>query len=143
MTFKARLRLTGKARDSYFDLVRAFPLVPIKSDEHLDEAQKVMENLLARGELDEGEESYLDVLSDLVASYEDEHHEITPASDADILRHLLEAKGITQAQLSRDTSISKSTISEILSGKKPFSRHVIRKLADYFQVDISVLAANL
>ena len=40
-------------------------------------------------------------LSDLVASYEDEHHVIGPASDADMLRHLMEAKGVSQADLSR------------------------------------------
>jgi HTH-type transcriptional regulator/antitoxin HigA len=54
----------------------------------------------------------------------------------------MEARGVTQAQLSRGATIPKSTISEILAGKKPFSRQVIRKLADYFQVDASVLAAN-
>ena len=39
---------------------------------------------------------YLDALSDLVAAYEDEHYPIEPASDADMLRHLMEAKGVTQ-----------------------------------------------
>ncbi len=86
---------------------------------------------------------YLDALSDLTATYEDEHHAIEPASDADMLRHMLEARGMTQAQLSRDASIPRSTISEVLAGKKPFSRQMIRKLADYFQVDVSILAANL
>ena len=85
---------------------------------------------------------YLDALSDLVAAYEDEHYPIEPASDAEMLRHLMEAKDVTQAQLSRETAIPKSTISEILAGKKPFSRHLIRKLADYFNVDASVLATN-
>ena len=85
---------------------------------------------------------YLDALSDLVAAYEDEHYAIEPASDADMLRHLMEAKDVTQAQLSRDTTIPKSTISEILAGKKPFSRQMIRKLAEYFSVDASVLTAN-
>ena len=120
----------------------AFPLVSIKSDEHLQEAQQVMDRLLAQGVLDDGEEMYLDALSDLVAAYEDEHYAIEPASDAEMLRHLLEAKGVTQAQLSRDTMIPKSTISEILAGKKPFSRQTIRKLADYFHVDVRMLAAN-
>ncbi len=86
---------------------------------------------------------YLDALSDLVAAYEDEHYAIEPASDADMLRHLMEARGITQAQLSRETAIPKSTISEVLAGKRPFSRQMIRKLADYFRVDVSVLAANI
>ena len=101
-----------------------------------------MDQLLARGELDDGEETYLDALSDLVAAYEDEHYAIGPASDSDMLLHLMEAKGVTQAQLSRATMIPKSTISEILAGKKPFSRQMIRKLADYFRVDVSMLAAN-
>jgi HTH-type transcriptional regulator/antitoxin HigA len=119
-----------------------FTLASIKSDDQLQEAQKVMDQLLAGGDLDDGEEMYLDALSELVSAYEDEHYAIEPASDADMLRHLMEAKGVTQAQLSRETAMAKSTISEILAGKKPFSRHMIRKLADYFRVDVSVLAAN-
>src|SRR5437667_213950 len=110
MPTKVRFGLKGKHRDSYLELVLAFPLASIKSEEHLDEAQNVMDRLLAKSELDEGEEMYLDALSDLVAANEDEHHAIEPASDADMLRHLLEAKGVTQAQLSRETAIPKSTI---------------------------------
>jgi HTH-type transcriptional regulator / antitoxin HigA len=142
MTARTKFSLKGAGRDSYLELVTSFPLASIKSDEQLEEAQRVMDRLLARGELDDGEEMYLDALSDLVAAYEDKHYAIEPASDADMLRHLMEAKGVTQAQLSRDTTILKSTISEILAGKKPFSRRVIRKLADYFKVDARVLAAN-
>jgi HTH-type transcriptional regulator/antitoxin HigA len=142
MAAKTSFGLRGKARDSYLELVSTFPLASIKSDKHLAEAQAVLDRLLA-GELDEGRAMYVDALSDLVAAYEDEHHAIEPASDADMLRHLLEARGITQAELSRDTSIAKSTISEVLAGKKPFSRQMIRKLADYFRLDVSVLAANI
>lgn len=135
--------MTGKNRDSYLELVIAFPLASIRSEKHLAEAQKVMDRLLAKGKLVVGEETYLDALSDLVAAYEDECHPIGPASDADMLRHLMDAKAINQAQLCRDTGLAKSSISEVLGGKKPFSRHMIRTLADYFQVDRSVLAANI
>ena len=141
MSVKSKFSLKA-GRDSYLELVMAFPLASIKSEEQLREAQKVMDEVLARGELDHGEEMYLDALSDLVAAYEDEHYAIEPASDAEMLRHLMEAKGVTQAQLSRDAMVPKSTISEILAGKKPLSRQMIRKFADYFQVDASVLAAN-
>ena len=88
-------------------------------------------------------QAYLDALSDLVGSYEDEHFSLEPASDAYMLRHLLDAKGITQAELHRETGISKSSISEVFAGKKPLSRQMIRKLAAYFAVDVSVLAGNL
>jgi HTH-type transcriptional regulator/antitoxin HigA len=142
MTVRTKFSLKGAGRDSYLELVMAFPLASIKCDEQLKEAQNVMDQLLARGRLDDGEEMYLDALSDLVGAYEDVHYAIEPASDAEMLRHLMEAKGVTQAQLSRDTTIPKSTISEILAGQKPFSRKLIRKLADYFNVDASVLATN-
>ena len=50
---------------------------------------------------------------------------------------------INQAQLCRDTGLPKSSVSEVLAGKKPFSRQMIRKLSDYFRVDVSVLTANI
>ena len=143
MATRTKFGLQGKVRDAYLELVQEFPLASVKSDEHLEAAQEVMDRLLVRGELEGGEAMYLDALSDLVAGYEDEHHAIAPASDADMLRHLMEAKEVTQAQLSRETGMAKSTISEVLAGKKAFSRQMIRKFADYFRVDVSVLAANL
>ena len=143
MTTTNSFALKGRGRDSYLELVLASPLSSIRSDVQLNEAQIIMDRLLARGKLDDGEETYLDALSDLVAVYEDAHHPIEPASDADMLHHLLESRGVTQAQLSQEAGIAKSTISEVLAGKKRFSRQIIRKLAKYFRVDVSVLTCNL
>ena len=119
------------------------PLTSIKSQNQLDGAQAMIDRLVTKGMLDEGEEVYLDALSDLVAAYEDVHYTIPPASDADMLRHLMDAKDVTQADLHRQTGIPKSTISEVLTGKKTFSKGVIRTLANFFKVDTSVLASNL
>ena len=143
MATNSKFGLKHKDRDAYLVLVMELPLTSIQSEEHLAAAQDFMDDLLAKGKLSHGEEMYIDALSDLVAAYEDEFHPIEAASDADMLRHLLEAKGITQVEVSREAGIPKSTISEVLSGKRPFSRQMIRKLADYFKVDVSVLAANL
>ena len=38
----------GKIRDSYLEFVLAFPLASIKSEQHLDMAQRVMDKLLAK-----------------------------------------------------------------------------------------------
>jgi HTH-type transcriptional regulator/antitoxin HigA len=100
MGAKRDFGLKGKSRDSSLGLVSAFPLATVQSDAHLAEAQEVMDRLLAQGKLDHGEALYLDALSELVAAYEDVHYAIEPASDADMLRHLMEAKGVTQAQVS-------------------------------------------
>lgn len=95
MSSKTKFGLKGKDRDSYLELVLTFPLWSIRFNEHLAVAQQVMGRLLTKGDLDDGEETYLDALSDLVGVYEVEHHAIEPASDADMLRRLLEARGVT------------------------------------------------
>jgi HTH-type transcriptional regulator/antitoxin HigA len=82
MATTSKLRWTNTVRDSYLERVMQFPLVTIQSDAHLKEAQQVIDALLAEGTLDRGEELYLDTLSDLVVTYEDEHHAIPAASDA-------------------------------------------------------------
>ena len=143
MTLISKYSLKQHVRDSYLELVAAFPLTSIRSEEHLAAAQTFMDSLLTQKKLHRGEELYLDALSDLIAAYEDEHYPVKAASDADMLRHLMEAKGVTQNEISRQTGVSKSTISEVLSGKRPFSRQMIRKFADYFKVNVSVLAVNI
>jgi HTH-type transcriptional regulator/antitoxin HigA len=42
---------------------------------------------------------------------------MAPVADADLLRHLIEAKGVSQADVARETGIAESTISEVLGGQ--------------------------
>jgi HTH-type transcriptional regulator/antitoxin HigA len=135
--------LNKRQQDTYLHLIQELPLVSITSDEHLDAAQAMLDHLTDKKNLDGGEQAYLDALSDLVAVYEDRYHPIPVASDADLLRHLMEAKGVTQTQLHKDTGLAKSGISEVLAGKKPFSKTMIATLAAYFHVPTSVLTANI
>lgn len=140
---KKNARRNRKIHPSYLDLIVEMPLISIRSQNELDAAQAMIDRLLQKRALDKGEELYLDALSDLVASYEGAHCPIPPASDAEMLRHLMEAREVTQAELHRQTGIPKSTLSEVLAGKKTFSKPLIRTLADFFQVDVSVLASNV
>jgi HTH-type transcriptional regulator/antitoxin HigA len=135
--------LNKRQQDTYLKLVQELPLVSIKSEEHLDATQAMIDRLTDKKKLDGGEQAYLDALSDLVVVYEDQHHQIPAASDADLLRHLMEAKGVTQIQLHNDTGLAKSGISEVLAGKKPFSKAMIGTLAAYFHVPTSVFVANI
>lgn len=143
MATKTKVRRNCKIANSYYGLIVEFPLTSIKSEDQLEVAQATIDLLVTKGTLDDGEVLYLDALSDLVGAYEDVHYPIRPASDADMLRHLMDAKDVTQAELHRQTGIPKSTISEVLAGKKTFSKGMIRTLADFFKVDTSVLTSNL
>src|SRR4051812_22710949 len=92
------------APDLYLDLVRRVPLRPIRSEAELDRATEMMNELLDRPSLHRDEEDYLDVLSDLIERYETEHYPpIEPVSDAVLLAHLIEAKGVTQADVAAQT----------------------------------------
>jgi HTH-type transcriptional regulator/antitoxin HigA len=135
--------LNRRQQDTYLRLIQELPLVSIASDEHLDAAQAMLDRLTDKKKLDGGEQAYLDALSDLVAVYEDQYHPIPVASDADLLRHLMEAKGVTQTRVHKDTGLAKSGISEVLAGKKPLSKTMIATLATYFHVPPSVLTANI
>jgi HTH-type transcriptional regulator/antitoxin HigA len=125
---------TGNVQDRYLELVLRFPLRPIRSDEELEHAVQTVDSLLGQPSLSQEEEDYLEVLSDLVHRYESQAHPMLPVSDAELLRHLIEARGVSQTEVSRATGIADSTIFEVLSGRRWLNRAHIGELARYFHV---------
>jgi HTH-type transcriptional regulator/antitoxin HigA len=89
-----------KLPDTYFRLVKRFPLTHIRDDNHLDAACAVIDQLLQL-DLDYGAQEYLDALTDLVATYEDQNVLIPDASEADVLRELMRSNGLEQPELSK------------------------------------------
>jgi HTH-type transcriptional regulator/antitoxin HigA len=120
--------------DLYLNLVQRVPLRPIRSEDELDRAIAMVNELIDRDDLVVEERDYLDVLSDLIERYESETHPIEPVSDAEMLLHLIEAKGVTQAVVARETGIAESTVSEVLAGRRTLTRSHIGKLSAYFHV---------
>ena len=110
-----------KLPDSYFERVKRFPLTHIRDEEHLVAAQAMIDRMLNE-KLDSGEQAYLDVLTDLVEGYEDQHEPIPDASEADVLRELMRANGLSQLRLSAKVGISQSTISPPFSAAAGRSR---------------------
>jgi HTH-type transcriptional regulator / antitoxin HigA len=126
------------ADDRYMELVRQVPLRPIRSEAELDRAIAMIDVLLDQTERDADEEDYLDVLSDLVEKYEDEHDPMPTDSSAEMLRFLIESQGTTQARVAAETRIAESTISEVLGGKRELNRKHIEALARHFHVSPAV-----
>lgn len=124
--------------DSYLSLIHRFPLRAIRNDRELDEAIALINELLDRPKLDEGETDYLDVLGDLVEACEERAHPIEPASDAAMLESLLTDRGQSQLQVAAATGIANSTLSNVLHGKRQLTRDHVRRLAKHFQVDPGV-----
>jgi HTH-type transcriptional regulator/antitoxin HigA len=125
-------------QDHYLELIQKFPLRRLRSDEELSNAIKIINSLIVRGDLHSGEQDYLDVLTDLVERYETREHPMPPASEPAMLRHLIEARGITQSKLAADTRILMSTISAVLNGRRRLTRRQVATLSKYFGVPQSV-----
>src|SRR5438309_11620 len=113
-TGKTINRLPGRAPTlpaSYMALIRRFPLRPIRSEAELDRATALMNLLLDRDDLDTAEADYLDVLSDLMERYEDQHHPIEDVAEPEMVRFLIDQRGVKQAEVARATGIAESTVS--------------------------------
>lgn len=121
--------------DPYLNLVRRFPLKPIKNDATHAQAVEMVESLMGR-ELDSGASDYLDTLILLVTKYEDEHHTPigTDLSPQQALRAIMEANALTQADIGRLVG-SESAISMFLKGKRELSKTQIKTLVERLHVD--------
>lgn len=132
--------LYGETQDTYLTLIRTCPLRPLRSEADLDEAIAIIDALVVKDALAEAEADYLAVLSDLVEQYEAEAHPIPPASDAELLQHLLEAQAVTHVEVAQATGIAAATLAAVLAGQRHLTREQIGPLARYFQVSPSVFA---
>jgi HTH-type transcriptional regulator/antitoxin HigA len=123
--------------DTYFDMVKKFPLIHIKDEDHRMQAQGVLDDLLQQN-LDEGGEAYLDALTDLVGVYEDENEPIPDAPAGEVLRELVNSSGLSQQKLAKAVGIAQSTISAVLNGTRKLTADQMVKLAAYFKVSPAV-----
>ena len=96
------------AGDLYFELVRRFPLRPIRSEQDLDRAIAVVDSLIDKGELSQDEDDYLDVLGDLVRKYETENHPAPAAGSPSSawMRFVLPSSSTAPGRQSRTVSSS-------------------------------------
>jgi HTH-type transcriptional regulator/antitoxin HigA len=97
----------------------------------LDAAQAIIDDLL-REDLDEGGLAYLDALSDLVIFFEQEHHRLEPLPPHELLAHMLEEREMSQADLARNTGLAKATVSDLVTGKRPFTVQQMHTVAKVF-----------
>jgi len=122
----------------YLDLIKEFPLRPLRSEEDLDAAIAMIDRIRAKKDRGQEENDYLEVLAGLVETYEAEVDPLPNMDPVAALRFLLETNGITQSQLAEQTGLAMATISEILNGKRSISPKARQALAKRFRVDPSL-----
>jgi HTH-type transcriptional regulator/antitoxin HigA len=120
---------------SYAALVNRFPPRPIRAERALRKTYRVIERLMQVPSPSKDQLDFLELLSTLVEDYESERHPTPTISLPSLLAHLIEAKGVTQADVARETRISPSTISDVLAGRRSLSLQNVKRLAAYFAVN--------
>ncbi len=123
--------------EEYWRLAREFPLVSIRDDTHLEEALDVVDRLTDGLQRARGAEEYLRALTDLVYVYEQAHVTWPSVTGVNVLRHLMEENGLSQADLAPLFG-GRSVISDVLAGKRRLNLTHITRLAERFGLPTSV-----
>ena len=108
-----------------------YPLRVIKSEKDYKMALKSLEVVFdeTRGNLSE----YTETLTILIEHYESENFPMNESKGVDVLKFLMTQNGLKQKDLIVIIG-SKSSVSEILNGKRSLNLQHIRTLADKFNV---------
>jgi len=122
--------------DDYLDLVRQFPLRPIRTEAEHEEAGRVLTGLLGRpsGKLSPGERDYVDALSRFMEDYDArDPFPGKPLSPLEALKALMKNHEMTTEDLGKILG-NKTAASLVLNGKRELSKNHIRRLAARFKV---------
>lgn len=101
-------------------------------------ALRSVDLLMQKSRITKAERKLLELQAKLIDDYEETLYPTPHVTPAAMLEHLIGAKEASQAEVARQTGISRSTISEVLNGKRTISVENAFLLADYFCVDPSL-----
>jgi HTH-type transcriptional regulator/antitoxin HigA len=119
---------------AYGKLLRKALPRPVRTERDNERYLQVAGHLMNLGErMTPEQRELLDLLVVLIERFEAERYSLSAASPVEVLRELMQARGMKLAGLGTLIG-SKGVASEILSGKRGLSKTNIRRLAEYFRV---------
>ena len=118
-------------------------MAEIKTERQYEKSLERIEELLPKvnNETSEYHKDFveLDLLSDLVAEYEEKYYPIVKPSLSEIIRLRMAELGITQKKLAQMLNVSPSRISEYLNGKSEPTLKIARKLRNELGIDADII----
>src|SRR5258707_912779 len=130
-------RTQKKVVSAWTDLRKSTGLGAIRTEADYLSMRKLADQLVDHIGEDEHHplSDLLDVVLELMESWEDDHADTPKASPREILQHLMEANGLKQQDLV--DIVSQGTLSNILNGKRGVSKELAKKFAERFHVGVS------
>lgn len=126
---------------NYGTLLQSMQPRPIRSDRALAKAYKLIDQLMNKSR-SAAESDMLELLSMLVEQYESREHPTPHVTPTEMLAHLIGESGKSYAALAREMKIPRSTLTEIMLGRRSISKANISRLASYFDVSPSVFLGD-
>ena len=107
--------------------------VIIERIEELLSVPENIENTEAKGYVE------LNLLSDLVADYEEKHHSVKAPTLPEAIRLRMHERGLSQKALSAYLGVSTSRISEYLNGKSEPTLKIAREISRKLDIEASIV----
>ncbi|HEX8130163.1 MAG TPA: hypothetical protein VF527_13755 [Pyrinomonadaceae bacterium] len=118
-------------------LARTLPAV-IETEEENERLLAEVEKLIDKGEKRSPEEDkLLELMTTLVEDFEDKHYPIPDAPPHEVLRELMDSRGLRQRDLLGIFG-SDGIASEVVNGKRNISRTQAKALAEFFRVPVEL-----
>jgi HTH-type transcriptional regulator/antitoxin HigA len=135
--FYYKINFVGENMDSkkYSQLLAETAPQVIETEEEYERLLKIAERLVFKQDLTPEERALNKLVVFLVEDYETKKYPMGESTPQEILKHIMDSSGNSQADLARITGSSSGVISEILSGKRNISKKQAKALAAHFKVD--------
>ena len=125
-------------RSTYSTLLAEIAPKAIETEEEYDRLLKVAEELTFTKNPTPEQTTLYKLLVTLIEVYEAENYAIDKSEPHEILQHIMESKGLRQADLVDIMKSSSGVVSEVVNGKRTISKAQAKALGDYFQVSPSL-----
>ncbi len=128
---------------TYQSLLQEFVPRPIASERAYRRSLTQIDGLIRKAKRSRAEGDLLELLATLVEQYEIKQGYKRPQlSPRDRLAGLIEARQLTQTKLAQASGVPRTTINEILSGRRSISKANAMRLSSYFGVPIDEFIAE-
>lgn len=119
--------------ETYRELVALHAPRPIRDAIDFKNTQAVLDSLSGRTDLNEDQADYLDLLTQIVESYEEENTKDLPnIHGIELLKHLMEMHNMVGDDLAAILKVDRSTAYKILRKTRKLTIEQIRALAKHF-----------
>ncbi len=125
-------------RNAYHNLLTEVTPVPIDTEEEYERILKIVKQLTFKKNRTTEEQALQKLLVVLIEAYESKNYPMEESAPHQILQHIMEVSGISQADLVEIIGSSNGIVSEVVNGKRLISNAQAKALGDYFKVSPSL-----